>query len=156
MSRWSELNTWQKYGVSILAALVVASLIPQDRDNPPVTAPIAPPPEVAEVLERACYDCHSNETVWPWYSYVAPMSFLVTQDVAAGRAELNFSHWGDMDPIDRVYLREQCWEEVESGEMPPAQYQVRDRSKLSDADREILRLWAEDAMDEEEEPLDGE
>ena len=152
MKKWRELKIWQKCLIVLAALPVLASFYPLDRSNPPVTAGLQAPADVDDVLRRACYDCHSNETYWPWYSYVAPVSFLVTQDVELGRDEMNFSDWGNMDPIDRVYLREECWEQVEAGKMPPLQYRGRGRSKLTDEDRAIIESWAEDAMDEEEEP----
>lgn len=151
MKRWNELKTWQKYIVAIFGIFVVASFVPLDRSNPPVTAPLEAPAEVDAILRRACYDCHSNETEWRWWAYVAPSSFLVTQDVAGGRHELNFSHWGEMDPIDRVYFREQCFEEVDHGEMPPKQYTLfRSKGRLTDAEKKILGKWAEDSWQEEE------
>ena len=59
------------------------------------------PAPVKEVMKRACYGCHSNETVWPWYSNVAPASWLAAYDVGRGRAELNFSSWGKYDAAQR-------------------------------------------------------
>ena len=156
MKRWSELKYWQKTLVVVGAIWVVATLLPLDRSNPPVTAPLEAPPEVDAILRRACYDCHSNETTWPWWSYVAPSSFLVTEDVAGGRHELNFSHWGEMEDIDRVYFREQCWEEIDHGDMPPVQYTMfREKGRLTDAEKEVIRKWAEDSW-QEEEPPEGE
>ena len=80
--------------LGLVVALVAIQLVPVDRTSPPVTADIAAPANVRAVLKRACYDCHSNETTWPWYSRVAPVSWLVARDVREGRKELNFSDWG--------------------------------------------------------------
>ena len=87
----------------ILAALVVVFALLQfanpPRTNPPVApghdlmATNAPPPEIAALLHAACYDCHSQETKWPWYSHIAPVSWLVANDVTRGRERLNFSDW---------------------------------------------------------------
>src|SRR5512137_3175038 len=75
----------------VLAAL---QLVPVTRTNPPVTAAVPAPPEVAAILRRACFDCHSHETVWPLQAYLAPFSWLVAHDVKEGREELDFSAWG--------------------------------------------------------------
>jgi hypothetical protein len=107
------------------------------KENPPV-AQDAPWPddESARLARDACYDCHSNETEWPVYSYVAPMSWLVRRDVEEGREELNFSEWpdgaGELD--DAV-------ETLREGEMPPSQYALlHPAARLSDA--EVDRLVA--------------
>ena len=71
------------------------------------------------VIGRACSDCHSNHTVWPWYSRISPVSWLVARDVKEGRAKLNFSQWNIYSPeMTRIKLGEIC-EEVKKGEMPP-------------------------------------
>ena len=72
-------------GLALIVCLVAAQFVPVDRTNPPVGQEIVAPAEVMTVLERACYDCHSNETVWPAYSRVAPVSWLVARDVQEGR-----------------------------------------------------------------------
>lgn len=72
-------------------AFVLAQLVPVPRDNPPVTGKLPAPPEVQAFLDRSCMDCHSNETRWPWYAYVASGSWLLAYDVAEGREQLNLS-----------------------------------------------------------------
>ena len=89
-----------------------------DRTNPPVEAELSASPEVMELLRRACYDCHSNESEWPWYSYVAPVSWLIEHDVEEAREHMNFSEWQTWEPGKQDHKREECWEEVEEGEMP--------------------------------------
>lgn len=107
-----------------LAALVIAQFFQPARTNPDLNptasfeAVARPPAEVISILNRACRDCHSNETVWPWYSKVAPVSWLVAQDVQEGRTHLNLSEWGRVGPeMARSRLREVC-EQVSRGEMP--------------------------------------
>lgn len=86
-----------KWGaLSVLLLLVLIQAVPYDRNhsNPPVLIePLWDAPQTRELARRACFDCHSNETVWPWYSNLAPMSWLVQQDVDKGRRQLNFSEW---------------------------------------------------------------
>ncbi len=82
--------------------LVVAQFVPIETSNPPVTADIGTPADVKGILERSCYDCHSNVTTWPWYSRVAPFSWLVAYDVAEAREHLNFSEWDQLSTEDQV------------------------------------------------------
>ncbi len=129
--------------VGIVVALLVAQLVPPTRDNPPVVADVAASPDVAAVLRRACYDCHSNETVWPWYSRVAPVSWLVAHDVHDGRKELNFSTWSAYDATKRRKKLKETVEEVTEGEMPPWYYVVlHAHARLDAPDVELLRAWA--------------
>jgi hypothetical protein len=84
----------KRIALALLVLLLLIQLWPVERTNPPVSAPLEADPEVVAVLRAACYDCHSNETVWPWYSRVAPLSWQVAHHVEEGREELNFSEWG--------------------------------------------------------------
>jgi hypothetical protein len=123
--------------------LVLIQFVPVSRSNPPVRGEIEGPPEAMAVLQRACYDCHSNRTAWPWYSRVAPVSWLVSHDVAEGREHLNFTEWDALRPSARRHVIEELWEEVEEGEMPlPAYRAMHPEARLSAADKETLRAWA--------------
>ena len=124
------------------AALVAIQLVPVDRTSPPVAAEIQAPANVRAVLKRACYDCHSNETAWPWYSRVAPVSWLVARDVREGRKELNFSDWGGYEPRRQARKLKETREEVAKGEMPPWFYvAVHREAALSADDEALLREW---------------
>jgi cytochrome c551/c552 len=108
----------------IIALIVVGLLIqliplPGRGNNPPVTS--EPPwdsPQTRALAKRACFDCHSDETVWPWYSYVAPVSWLVYNDTMQGRRRLNFSQWntGSQRSVGEITGK------IQEGEMPPAIY----------------------------------
>ena len=138
--RWKVLR-WILLGVVVV--FVAIQFVPVDRSNPPVTAEVPAPPETRAVLRRACYDCHSHETVWPWYSRVAPVSWLVARDVRKGRAELNFSTWDQYTTKQQVKRLKESWEEVAEGEMPPWFYLPAHRDAvLSAEDRVVLRQWA--------------
>jgi hypothetical protein len=106
--------------VAIASALIVIGFIgiqfiPVPRTNPPVTSELQwDSPAIKELVRRACYDCHSNETVWPWYSYIAPMSWLVTHDVSEARRHMNFSQWNPGD-----LSGDQLAQAVTDGIMPP-------------------------------------
>ena len=125
-------------------ALVAIQLVPVSRENPPEDGVVPAPPEVAAVLERSCFDCHSNRTRWPWYAWVAPVSWLVAYDVHEAREHLNFTEWNRIDAEERAKMIAEAWEEVEEGEMPLWFYlPLHAEARLSEADREALRLWAE-------------
>jgi hypothetical protein len=111
--------------------------------NPPQRFPLGAPPEVEAIMRRACLDCHSNETRWPLYSRVAPSSWLMIRDVTKGRKHLNFSEWGDSDEDEQKLDRENCWDQIESGEMPPwfYVYPLHLKAKLSEADKATLKAW---------------
>jgi hypothetical protein len=122
-----------------LVAFALIQFVPYGwwHENPPVVADAPwPDGESAQLAWDACYDCHSNETTWPLYSYVAPASWLVRRDVEAGRDELNFSRWDeDADEADDAA------EAVADGSMPPRQYELlHPAARLSDA--EVARLVA--------------
>lgn len=97
-------------------------------------------PSVAEVLRRACADCHSHETRWPWYSRIAPVSWMLEQHVRDGRAKLNFSEWSgqSQDQAEEIY------DSVAKGKMPMAGYLfLHPNARLSAADRSLLQAWAD-------------
>lgn len=138
--RWKFLR-WVLLGLGAL--FVGMQLVPVDRSNPPVETEVPAPAEVRAVLRRACYDCHSNETVWPWYSQVAPVSWLVASDTRDGRKHLNFSTWNRYTPEQQVKKLKRSWTEIEKGEMPMWIYLPAHRDAvLSDADKALLRDWA--------------
>jgi hypothetical protein len=132
----------------LLGGVVVAAgiqLVPVKGigSNPPERYPLGAPPEVEAVMRRACLDCHSNETRWPLYSRLAPGSWLMSRDVMKGRKHLNFSEWADADEDERKLDRQNAWEHVEAGEMPPWFYvfPMHPDAKLSDADKALLKSW---------------
>jgi hypothetical protein len=127
-------------------ALVLAQLMPVDRSNPPVRGEVEASPEVRAILRRACYDCHSNETVWPWYGRVAPVSWLLARDVREGRKEVDFSVFGQYPEKRRQRKWTEIPEQVGKGEMPPWFYvAVHPEARLSDADRARLVRWARES-----------
>ncbi|MCU1276689.1 MAG: hypothetical protein JWM53_235 [bacterium] len=114
-----------------------------ERSNPPVTGDIDAPADAKAVLRRACYDCHSNETVWPWYAHAAPMSWLLYRDVIEGRRHLNFSEWDKVSADRRAKRKSACWREVNGGDMPLWFYlPLHPTAKLSATDKAILEKWA--------------
>jgi hypothetical protein len=129
--------------------LVASQFVPVSRTNPPVENDVSAPEPVAQLLRRACYDCHSNETVWPWYSRVAPMKFLVVRDVNEGREHLNFSTWNRLDAAKRDEAFEHIADEVTEGNMPLGIYlPAHPEARLADAERAAIVEWARTARAE--------
>lgn len=149
---------WVRWGLAgLLGGMLLIQLVPygRDHDSPPVVAePAWDSPQTRELSVRACFDCHSNETVWPWYSNVAPVSWLVQWDVDEGREELNYSEW------NRSQEGEESAETVREGSMPPRSYLLtHPEARLTDPELAVLAdgLAAtfgdegEDGAEEEEE-----
>lgn len=130
--------------LAVLAAvLLLLQLVPVSRDNPPVEETVEAPAEVLEVLRRSCFDCHSHETDWPWYSYIAPVSWIVADDVHHGREHLDFSTWNRYPADERADLFEEIGEEVGEGAMPlPLYLRAHPEARLSAAERALLLDWA--------------
>jgi hypothetical protein len=138
MKRWIALS-----GLVILAIAVAIQFIPVDTTNPPVEQDIPTPPAVKAVLQRSCYACHSNETVWPWYSRLAPLSWRMARDVREGRARLNFSTWNRYGTKEQVEKLKESWVYQTEGQMPPWYYlPIHHEAQLSLEDQRLLRQWA--------------
>ena len=124
----------------VAAAFLLIQLVPIGRahDNPPVVAePNWDSPQTRQLAERACFDCHSNETAWPWYSNIAPVSWLVERHVVEGREHLNFSNWGHS--TEEGEETDEMGETVLEGEMPLRNYLItHPEARLTDAERAAL------------------
>jgi hypothetical protein len=134
-------------GAVVFGLALAIQLVPYGwhRPNPPVTADAPWPSDAARrVAVTSCYDCHSNETAWPAYSHVAPMSWLVRKDVEDGRDELNFSTWDedDNDADDAI-------DTVESGSMPPRRYTLLHRDARLSSDEKALLIEALRVIDDQ-------
>jgi len=125
-----------------LTCLVCAQLVPVERDNPTVASSPSPPATVSRVLRASCYDCHSNETVWPWYSHVAPISWLLASDVHRARKTLNFSDWDRLGPTRQAEMLADAQGEIEEGAMPPSRYlRLHREAKLTPETKAVLLSW---------------
>ncbi|WP_200762881.1 heme-binding domain-containing protein [Nitrosophilus alvini] len=128
-----------------LGIFAVFQFIPTyEKINPEIDSflEIKAPKNVMQIFKRSCYDCHSNETRWPWYSDVAPMSWIVRRDVVNGRRALNFSEWENYDEEKKKELKKQIYRSVAFA-MPIPQYLwTHPEAKLSDDDKLIIRKWA--------------
>lgn len=127
-------------GIIMMFGFGMIQLIPVYRTNPPVISDCDAPPDVKLILKRSCYDCHSYETIWPFYSYIAPVSWLVARDVDKGRKELNFSDWQEFRNDGKI--RNEILEEIDKGEMPlPMYVMAHPEAKLSETNIAVIRQW---------------
>ena len=132
-----------RVAAATLVAAAALQLVPVKRTNPPVTFEVEAPADVKTILERSCYDCHSNRTRWPWYSRVAPVSWLVARDVQRAREEMNFTEWPAFDFEEQEHLLEDIAKAVDRGKMPlPIYLTMHADARLDDAERQRLVRWA--------------
>jgi hypothetical protein len=143
------MSLLKKAAIALAIIVIGAQFIRPSRANLPVDAArtiqanMEVPPEVTAILARSCDDCHSSTTQWPWYSNVAPVSWLLAHHVNDGREELSFSDWSSYTPKRAAHKLKEICEQLEKGEMPLQSYVLLHRSAaLSDADKEVLCDWA--------------
>ena len=143
---------WKKIiWIAVVAVIVIVQLIPSGRPevidiNPnDLIVNNALPDSISNLLKSACYDCHSNETVYPWYAYVAPVSWLVSRDTRLGRGEVNFSDWEQLIKMDKAKLLGDIADEVEDGIMPmPIYILMHPEAKLTMEQRQLIVDWTDE------------
>lgn len=138
----------KKIIIGLVVALVLIQLIRVDKTNPPIDLSkdfitlTKPPKEIVSVLKNSCYDCHSNETTYPWYFEVAPISWWAKDHVNDGRKHLNFSIWGDYRKERQAHKLDEMYGEVEEDEMPMSSYiLVHKEAKLTSLQKTALLEW---------------
>jgi hypothetical protein len=132
---------WVGAGIAVVLAML---LYPMPRTNPPVEEEIPAPGAVREILHRSCYDCHSNETRWPWYAHVPPFKFFVVHHVEEARRHMNFSTWNNFSAKKRAKRLREIMEEIDEAEMPlPSYLRLHPDANLGAKDKELLRIWSE-------------
>jgi hypothetical protein len=132
-----------RIGVGLLIGFVGIQFVPLERLNPAVESDVPMSSEMKAVIRRACYDCHSNETVWPWYSQVAPVSWLIARDVRFGRSKLNFSTWDKYNNRKKTGKLKEIVSELKAGTMPPSYYALMHvDAALSAYEQELIIEWA--------------
>ncbi len=132
--------------LGVVGLVVVGSLLTRlpTATGRPILAGALIDPAVLAVIQRSCADCHSEVTRYPWYSYVAPVSFLVASDVAEGRARLNLSAWSEYSPVRKMRSLSEIANQVKDGEMPLWQYTlIHHNAKLSAADANAIFQWTQ-------------
>ena len=135
-SRWKKILLYGAGALVLGFALIQAIPYGRSHSNPPVSAqPAWSSPQTRALAARACFDCHSNLTTWPWYSNVAPESWLIQGDVDGGRSTLNFSEWDKPQDTSAGDIADA----VNGGGMPPWYYTLlHSKSKLSKAQKQQL------------------
>jgi hypothetical protein len=136
----------RKILISIFIILAVIQFKRIDKSNPEtdvsadfVASLVNAEPEISKLIRNACYDCHSNETTYPWYTDVAPISWWIKGHVDHGREELNFSRWNTYNQERKSHKMEECAEKVEEKDMPLKSYTwLHPPAKLTDAERDKL------------------
>ncbi|WGK64682.1 heme-binding domain-containing protein [Croceiramulus getboli] len=142
----------KRFFLLALLALIVIQFIPVERNQggyrtlDPFLVETSPSPGVALTLEEACYDCHSAQTDYPWYGYVAPLSFWLQDHIEMGKEHFNMSAWNSYSARKKEHKLAELIEEVKSGEMPLESYALMHVGAHLDEDQiEALVLWAQAA-----------
>ncbi len=147
------MKTFKKILFWCLIGFALIQFIPTDKTNRPVDRKVnfidvkKTPPKVSELMKGACYDCHSNETVYPKYAYVAPVSWSVKSHVNEGREHLNFSVWETYNDDLKKSMLEKSVQTLQNKTMPMPGYIVyHDKANLSDAERTLLIRYFEEML----------
>lgn len=128
--------------ILLVLTFIGIQYIEVERTNPVVKKDLDAPIQIKRILKNSCYDCHSNETKWPWYSKVAPVSWLIIDDVNEGRKHLNFSEWESLYSRKRDDLKKNIWEEISADEMPLGNYlYLHPGAALDFTQKNILKKW---------------
>lgn len=134
--------------IGLVALLVIIQFFRIDKTNPAIVqendfiSQLNPPENIKQLLKTSCYDCHSDESTYPWYTNVAPISWWVKQHINEAREELNFSEWGTFTAKRKKHKLEEIYEEVGEGEMPLKSYLiVHSEAKLTTEQKNELVAW---------------
>jgi len=135
----------KKILVVLLVAFIMIQFFPIDKTNKPVNPGMdflkikKTSPEISKLISNSCYDCHSDETKYPWYSSIAPVSWWLKNHVDEGRKHLNFSIFATYEPKGQIHKMEECVEMLEKHEMPLESYYLGHQdAKITDAERQEL------------------
>ena len=128
--------------IVVFLILLGIQFIPINKTNPIITQDIQAPAEVKNILRTSCYNCHSNETKWPWYSNFAPISWMIINDVSDARNKLNFSTWNKISFEKKEELMKDIWDEVRQEDMPLTLYTfIHPEAKLDILQKNIIKKW---------------
>ncbi len=128
--------------ILLIIILALIQLVPVKKINPPITAEIKTTSEIMSILVKSCYDCHSNQTRWPWYSHIAPVSWLISYHVKEGRGTVNFSEWQILAPDQKNHIKQEILNEINNNEMPIKLYTLLHKdSGLTNDEKQLIKLW---------------
>ena len=138
-----KMTTRSRFAIFFIPVFLLLQLIRFDKTNPKVepSKELVASTDVKNILKTSCYDRHSNESRWPWYSNISPVSWIIVEHVNDGRKWLNFSEWESYDEAKKQKLRKLIYREV-SDAMPLLMYTVAHQgSSLNDNSRAVIRNW---------------
>lgn len=140
----------QKILIGLVVLLVIAQFFRIDKSHPPVNPKIDfatvtnVPDDINAMMKNACYDCHSHEVTYPWYTNIAPVSWWIKGHIRNGAKRLNFSEWGNYTNKQQRHQIEDCVEVLNDKRMPPKSYKfLHPEAQLSDDDRSKIVGWME-------------
>ena len=143
------MKTGYWFAVAVPVFFVLIQLVGPEKTNPPVVSSRAMEkhlrmdPKVDEILKRACQNCHSHQTRWPWYSNVAPVSWFVIDNVNWGRRHMNFSDWAQYDREEAIQLLQEMCETTQAQEMPLLPYiWMHEEAKVRQEEIDLLCQWS--------------
>jgi hypothetical protein len=129
-------------GALVTAGVLLAVGMNAERQMPRPIAGVSTDPSISAILGRACQDCHSEQTAWPWYTHIPPVGAAIRKDVNAARAQMNFSHWAQYQPSQKEDVLGEMAALVRNRQMPPARYTLlHPAARLSTNDMRRLIEW---------------
>ncbi len=138
-------------GLGLLAVLVLLQFFQPERNDSPIDPELdmlevlVPSEAVATLIRAACYDCHSNQTVYPWYNRISPVSLYLHKHIKKGKEDLNFSDYALLDKADKIGAFADFCDVVDAGTMPLQSYMlIHKNARLTQEEREILCIWSEE------------
>lgn len=135
----------------VVGFAIVIQFIRPDFNNPPVDEKVAlnADPKVMNVLKTSCFDCHSNETQYPWYHNVAPVSWILSDHIQRGRKALDFSNWENIDPAVKLKRLERAKKVINNDSMPKHDYLLMHKNAvLNTEDKQILKQFFDSQIKE--------
>lgn len=144
-------KTLKLLGLGLLVLLVILQFFQPERNNSPddpeldMLSLVSPPEATAELISKACYDCHSNQTNYPWYSRISPVSWYLNKHIIKGKEDLNFSNYGQLEKADKIGLLADFCDVLDAGTMPLQSYiLLHEEARLTQEERDLLCQWSEE------------
>jgi hypothetical protein len=141
---------WKLAGLGVIGVLILLQFFQPEPNSTPVNPEldmlvlVSPPELVEEHIRTSCYDCHSNQTCYPWYNRISPISWFLSKHIRDGKEELNFSNFGLLEKADKIGTFTDLCDALDAGTMPlPSYLLIHKQALLSEEDREALCIWSE-------------
>ena len=140
----------KQVALGLIVVLILLQFFKPEQNNAPVDPEfdmltlVSPPEHIADLIRNSCYDCHSNQTVYPWYSRISPLSWYLNKHIKKGKEELNFSDYGQLDKADKIGALADFCDALDAGTMPLQSYLlIHKEARLSKEDSDALCTWSE-------------